>query len=447
MVIIIVLLLTIIENFLLVRIVAKEEEDENIYKRRIIALSSSGKSPDEKLKILDIISRDFFYAEFGFGKDITYYEISEKFMDNKKSKILEFCQEMQNLLYSGEKTNSNQVKKSMKLFYFMQDYHAKERKKEQEIFEKIHNEEILKREIKEQISYFKPKIEGEKPIPLVPSDNINLRDGLSEKKNWQNHDEKQALLELKILDLERRLRLQQQEKIDRSSIFEKEPPAKKEISIPEKNKEQKPIFSKEEQKEKESADKKNQGSSYDISFKDGLKADKKNQGSSYDISFKDGLKADKKNQGSSYDISFNNLLKDGKKGFFESLFQKKESIIIKNPVIKTSNQEQLIKDFFKKDSIQEKISTGKNLENTDEIKPVIPKKETIEHRKVSSYNYLLKADKIKETKGFPYDPSFKDGLKADKTNQELFVHEMDNFERIKEKIKARREFLNNNRQN
>ena len=87
------------------------------------------------------------------------------------------------------------------------------------------------------------------------------------------------------------------------------------------------------------------------------------------------------------------------------------------------------------------------MENTDEIKPVIPKKETIEHRKVSSYNYLLKADKIKETKGFPYDPSFKDGLKADKTNQELFVHEMDNFERIKEKIKARREFLNNNRQN
>jgi len=93
-------------------------------------------NPQNTLKDIDKIARNFFREAFKIKSSIEYGELKEIFTNKHNKKMVEFCGEMSNLLYAGKKPEK---KHNQKIISILVDIIEKNRiltKQEKEILDK-----------------------------------------------------------------------------------------------------------------------------------------------------------------------------------------------------------------------------------------------------------------------------------------------------------------------
>ena len=78
------------------------EELEKIYQ--------SNKSQEEKVDLLDLVLRDFLAKKFHVKKDEEYTKLIDFFLQKGRVEIATFCHTMIEVVYSGEKLDTNKIK-------------------------------------------------------------------------------------------------------------------------------------------------------------------------------------------------------------------------------------------------------------------------------------------------------------------------------------------------
>ncbi|MBI2452391.1 hypothetical protein HYV50_04935 [Candidatus Pacearchaeota archaeon] len=129
-VLIAIITLTMIERKLSKRIGLKKEEQENFFKIQIEYIKNI-QHPQQFLFSLDDLARQFFTEKFGIEKQMKYSDMIEKLQDKR---AVEFCERMQEALYSGETLDRD------KLNYLLENIESmieEEEKKKEAIKPKI----------------------------------------------------------------------------------------------------------------------------------------------------------------------------------------------------------------------------------------------------------------------------------------------------------------------
>lgn len=96
------LVLIIIEKKFRAKI--RQNDRNKFYLSGISAINKT--DPKKALESIDKIARDFFEEAFKIKRSAGYSELKKYFDQNNKAKAAEFCEIMNNLLYSKEKDNS-----------------------------------------------------------------------------------------------------------------------------------------------------------------------------------------------------------------------------------------------------------------------------------------------------------------------------------------------------
>lgn len=73
------------------------------------------KPNNESLEALNKLAKDFFKERFNMVYSLTYLDLAENFKKKKQEDIVEFCNLMTHLTYSGKKSVL-EIKKAMNLF-------------------------------------------------------------------------------------------------------------------------------------------------------------------------------------------------------------------------------------------------------------------------------------------------------------------------------------------
>lgn len=108
--IIIVLLKVLIDmNKKIKQNIEKEKEEKKFFITQIQKLKSSSSKPNEKLKILNKIIRDFFKKEFELDYNLTYLELAKKFEDKKEIKLANFCKKIVELEYARTDITNKEI--------------------------------------------------------------------------------------------------------------------------------------------------------------------------------------------------------------------------------------------------------------------------------------------------------------------------------------------------
>lgn len=106
-IIIILIILMIVEKNLKNKVIIKKDRNK-AYFEEIIQIQSP--DPVENLKNIDRIARNFFSEKFNVGKSKGYSELTDIFLKQNQKQIAEFCNLMNNFLYSGETISNRQNK-------------------------------------------------------------------------------------------------------------------------------------------------------------------------------------------------------------------------------------------------------------------------------------------------------------------------------------------------
>ena len=109
--IIIIITLFLIQKKLKKKIDSKEKEveKESTLIKEIEVLKSSKENPENNLKKLNSLARNFLEDELKIKKSQDYGEIITTLKQKNKPNIINFCQKMLEALYSGEKTDKRKV--------------------------------------------------------------------------------------------------------------------------------------------------------------------------------------------------------------------------------------------------------------------------------------------------------------------------------------------------
>ncbi|MGD9276432.1 MAG: hypothetical protein PVJ67_04620 [Candidatus Pacearchaeota archaeon] len=99
LIIIILIILMVIEKKLQKKIISRKDKN-SIYLAEVSNLK--GKTPQETLKKIDFFAREFFKQKFGIKKSLGYSELKNLFTKQQNKKPSDFCNEMNDLLYSGK---------------------------------------------------------------------------------------------------------------------------------------------------------------------------------------------------------------------------------------------------------------------------------------------------------------------------------------------------------
>lgn len=89
------------------------EQEKNrfiLYKESLAALKGKEILNKKDLETLNKLARDFFKERFNISYTLSYLEISEIFKKNFLDDRVHFCDRMAEILYVGEKVDSNEVK-------------------------------------------------------------------------------------------------------------------------------------------------------------------------------------------------------------------------------------------------------------------------------------------------------------------------------------------------
>ena len=105
----VILYLTFTERVLKRKIDLKQQKEENSPTKRIKFLISSHDDSRNKLKKINSIAREIFRDVYNVDSRTSYYELAEKFETEKKQSATKFCQEMFRILYSGETIQSEKI--------------------------------------------------------------------------------------------------------------------------------------------------------------------------------------------------------------------------------------------------------------------------------------------------------------------------------------------------
>ena len=106
-----VLALLIIQNKVKrkVKIKIERAESEIILKKKTEEIKKAEKSAEQMLKEIEIISRKFFSETFKLRKGLDYTEMEEFFRKRNKQKIAQFCNQMIQVIYSGEQITQQRL--------------------------------------------------------------------------------------------------------------------------------------------------------------------------------------------------------------------------------------------------------------------------------------------------------------------------------------------------
>lgn len=105
----IIIFLTFTERILKRKVTLKQEKEDNSPTRRIKLLISSHEDPQDKLKRIGLIAREIFRDSYNVDSKTSYYELAEKFRSQGKQNATKLCQEMFKILYSGETLQPKRV--------------------------------------------------------------------------------------------------------------------------------------------------------------------------------------------------------------------------------------------------------------------------------------------------------------------------------------------------
>ena len=91
--------------------ISEEEKRLNNYKSSINELKNSALyEPEKDFKKLNKLARDFFKDYFNLSHNKTYLELEKYFKKQNKTEYANFCRQMSDINYTGEKSNKTQVK-------------------------------------------------------------------------------------------------------------------------------------------------------------------------------------------------------------------------------------------------------------------------------------------------------------------------------------------------
>lgn len=107
-----VIILVIIQKSLKKKFTEREEivKKENSLVIEIFNLTAQNKKPSDLLEAIDRVARKFLTENFGVQRGQDYVEMTKLFKERSKGRIVSFCQNMSNALYSGESLTDSQVK-------------------------------------------------------------------------------------------------------------------------------------------------------------------------------------------------------------------------------------------------------------------------------------------------------------------------------------------------
>ncbi len=109
--IIFIIVLSLINKNLKKKIILKEieEEKDDVLLKEIEALRMSKEEPKIILESINSTARNFLAENFNVDKNLDYSEIITLFKEKNNNKIIFFCEQMLEALYSGEKVNSRKI--------------------------------------------------------------------------------------------------------------------------------------------------------------------------------------------------------------------------------------------------------------------------------------------------------------------------------------------------
>ncbi len=104
----IIVFLVFTEKVLKKKVVIKQQKEENSPQRRIRLLISTKESPQNKLRKLNALAKEIF-RNYGFDSKLSYYEMADRFKEKGKKSSAKFCSEMFTIFYSGEELDSKKI--------------------------------------------------------------------------------------------------------------------------------------------------------------------------------------------------------------------------------------------------------------------------------------------------------------------------------------------------
>ncbi len=111
----VIIFLTFTERILKRKVVLKQQKEDNSSTRRIKLLISSHEEPENKLRKVNAIAKEIFRDSYNIDSKISYYELADKFQKQGKKNASKFCQEMFKILYSGETLQPKKVSELTKI--------------------------------------------------------------------------------------------------------------------------------------------------------------------------------------------------------------------------------------------------------------------------------------------------------------------------------------------
>jgi len=113
---IVIIILAIVITFLisinkeLKRRIEQEKNRFLLYKESLAALKVKQILTRKDLESLNKLARDFFKERFDINYSLSYLEISDIFKKTALDDRVHFCDRMAEILYAGEKIDSNEIK-------------------------------------------------------------------------------------------------------------------------------------------------------------------------------------------------------------------------------------------------------------------------------------------------------------------------------------------------
>jgi hypothetical protein len=102
-----IIVLTIIEVKLGKQAKTKKNSEETYYQRKLSTVLALSSDPNGFLIALDKVVREFFSEMMGKNTTARYAELIDYLKQTQKNREADFCQEMQEVLYAGEKIDHN----------------------------------------------------------------------------------------------------------------------------------------------------------------------------------------------------------------------------------------------------------------------------------------------------------------------------------------------------
>ena len=122
-----IIVLTLVERGLSRRINEKKVEEETYFQRRAGSLKSMNGDTKLLLNSIDGLAREFFADRFGVNRNAEYSELFLEFQKMGRKDIVDFCENIQEALYSGEIVSEKKLQPLIGELEFLIRDEAKER--------------------------------------------------------------------------------------------------------------------------------------------------------------------------------------------------------------------------------------------------------------------------------------------------------------------------------